>query len=49
VSGQPLLAALGSGAIVGAMGDLFGEVAVSGPDIDPAQLVDVLGRWRPNR
>lgn len=37
-----LLAALGFGAIVGAMGDLFGEVAVSGPDIDPAQLVDVL-------
>lgn len=37
-----LLAALGFGAIVGAMGDLFGEVAVSGPDIDPAQLVDIL-------
>jgi hypothetical protein len=37
-----VLAAMGFGAIVGAMGDLFEEVAVSGPDIDPAQLVDVL-------
>lgn len=37
-----LLAALGFGAIVGAMGDLFGEVAVSGPDVDPAELVDIL-------
>jgi len=37
-----LLAALGFGAIVGGMADLFGDVAVSGPDIDPAQLVDVL-------
>ncbi len=37
-----LLAALGFGAIVGAMGDLFGEVAVSGPDVEPAELVDIL-------
>jgi hypothetical protein len=37
-----VLAALGFGAIVGAMGDLFGDVAISGPDIDPAKLVDVL-------
>lgn len=37
-----LLAALGFGSMVGAMGDLFGEVAVSGPDVDPAELVDVL-------
>jgi hypothetical protein len=37
-----LLAAFGLGAIVGAMADLFGEVAVSGPDVDPAELVDLL-------
>ncbi len=37
-----LLAALGVGAIVGAMGQLFGEVAISGPDVDPAELVDIL-------
>jgi hypothetical protein len=37
-----LLAAFGLGAIVGAMGDLFGEVAVSGADVDPAELVDIL-------
>jgi hypothetical protein len=37
-----LLATLGFGAILGAMGDLFGEVAVTGPDVDPAELVDVL-------
>jgi hypothetical protein len=37
-----LLAAFGLGAIVGAMGDLFGEVAVSGPDVEPAELVDIL-------
>lgn len=37
-----LLAALGFGAIVGAMGDLFGQVSVSGPDVDPAELVDIL-------
>lgn len=37
-----LLAAFGLGAIVGAMGDLFGEVAITGPDVDPAELVDIL-------
>ena len=37
-----LLAAFGLGAIVGAMADQFGEVAVSGPDVDPAELVDLL-------
>jgi len=37
-----LLAAVGLGSIVGAMGDLFGEVAVSGQGIDPAALVDTL-------
>ena len=37
-----LLAAIGLGATVGAMADLFGEVTVSGPDVDPAQLVDTL-------
>jgi hypothetical protein len=24
------------------MGDLFGDVAVAGPDVDPAELVDIL-------
>jgi hypothetical protein len=37
-----LLAALGFGAILGAMAQLFGDVAISGPDVDPAQLVDIL-------
>ncbi|MBX3028551.1 MAG: hypothetical protein KF809_00190 [Chloroflexi bacterium] len=37
-----LLAALGFGALVGAMGALFGDVAVTGPDVDPAELVDIL-------
>jgi hypothetical protein len=37
-----VMAALGFGAIVGAMGDLFGEVAISDPDVDPAELVDIL-------
>ncbi len=37
-----LLAALGLGPIVGAMGDLFGKVTVAGLDVDPTQLVDTL-------
>jgi len=37
-----LLAAVGLGSIVGAMGDLFGQVVVSGEGVDPAALVDVL-------
>jgi hypothetical protein len=37
-----LLAAFGFGAIVGAMADLFGQVAVTGPDVDPTEIVDVL-------
>jgi hypothetical protein len=37
-----LLAALGFGAILGAMAQLFGDVTVSGPDVDPAELVDIL-------
>jgi hypothetical protein len=37
-----LLATVGLGAIVGAMGDLFGDVAVTGADVDPAELVDIL-------
>jgi len=37
-----LLAALGLGSIVGAMGQLFGDVNVSAPDLDPQQLVTTL-------
>jgi len=40
--GVILLAAVGLGALVGTMGQLFGDVALSGPDVDPAKLVDTL-------
>lgn len=40
--GVLLLAAFGLGSIVGAMGQLFGDVTVGRPDVDPAQLVDIL-------
>jgi hypothetical protein len=37
-----LLAALGLGSIVGAMGELFGEVNLAAPDVDPQELITVL-------
>lgn len=37
-----LLAALGLGSIVGAMGQLFGDVNLSAPDVDPQELITML-------
>jgi hypothetical protein len=37
-----LLAALGLGSIVGAMGELFGEVNLAAPDVDPQELITML-------
>lgn len=42
------LAAFGIGSVVGAMGELFGQVSVSAPDVEPEQLLDTVrrGSWR---
>lgn len=37
-----LMAAVGFGTLVGAMGQLFGDVDLSAPDVQPEQLVDLL-------
>jgi hypothetical protein len=37
-----LLAALGLGSIVGAMGELFGNVNLAAPDVDPQELITML-------
>jgi hypothetical protein len=37
-----LLATFGLGAILGTMAELFGEVAISDPEMDPTELVDTL-------
>lgn len=37
-----LLAALGLGSLVGAMGELFGDVNLAAPDVEPEELVTML-------
>ena len=37
-----LLAALGLGTVVGAMGQLFGDINLESPDMDPQQLITTL-------
>jgi hypothetical protein len=37
-----LMAALGLGSLVGAMGELFGDINLSAPDVEPEELVTML-------